>query len=432
MDTTIVTGRLLAAHIPQCKPTKEDDKFTHDAMAYLVVKHPFFAHLLYNEMRIVHTDAIDTAATDGRTIFLNVPGLRAIGFNTIARMAFVIAHEIAHCFLGDMLMNLKWTKDECVITPKGKLPYVHMLMNIAEDYRINAMLIEAKVGEYPPNSGCYDVNYSQKGMESGVEIYARLWKDGYSLKVGKGSGNGGLGTPFDIHLTPDSKAEKEAATGKREQAIAAAAEAARASGKGDLPAAIRQIIGEILEPKVAWQDHLKATMQRKAGDPSYDWRYIDRRMMVRPDPVYFAKQSHTGAGTIVIGYDTSGSCVSPAIQQLFFSEMAGIVAELNPSQLVIIWCDASVQRVDDIDDPEDLLDLHRQINELGGAPGGGGTSFKPVFERVEELELQPDMLVYLTDTYGDFPAHEPDYPTIWCSIVPKPRVPWGDVVEVEL
>ena len=98
----------------------------------------------------------------------------------------------------------------------------------------------------------------------------------------------------------------------------------------------------------------------------------------------------------------------------------------------MIWCDAKVQRVDELDEPEDLEELRADINRQGGAPGGGGTDFRPVFEEIEKRGIQPDMLVYLTDTYGSFPTQEPDYPVIWASVIKSPRVPWGDVVEVEL
>jgi predicted metal-dependent peptidase len=70
--------------------------------------------------------------------------------------------------------------------------------------------------------------------------------------------------------------------------------------------------------------------------------------------------------------------------------------------------------------------------DMFGIEGGGGTSFVPVFDRIHEDGIQPDMLVYLTDTYGSFPAQEPDYKVIWGSIVPNPRVPFGQVVEVEI
>jgi len=49
--------------------------------------------------------------------------------------------------------------------------------------------------------------------------------------------------------------------------------------------------------------------------------------------------------------------------------------------------------------------------------GFGGTSFEPVFRRVEELQNQEDKtidcLIYLTDAYGTYPERMPDYPVFF-------------------
>lgn len=422
------------AGLPTFKPSPEQEKYIRDGVAYMVMRAPFWAHILYNEMRIEYTYAVPYAATDGHIVYMNPDGCKAAGMD-VANIAFVLAHEVSHGFLGDLIRSVLWRETKQVSAHGWTLEYCHQTMNRAEDYRINAMLIEGKVGKMP-QVGLFDKNLSEKGMEPATEIYKKLWDkqggkpmpQGGQAGPGQGQGHGG----FDIHMDPSKKAKDADASGQRQQAIAAAAQAAMASGQGNLPSALKILIGDILEPKVSWQEFLKTTMMRKSGDPIWDWRYLDKRLLVRPDPMYFARQAHTGAGTIVIGYDTSGSCVSDEMQRTFFSEMAGIVADLNPQELVVIWCDAAVQRVDVIDEPEDLEELRADINASGGAPGGGGTDFRPVFEKVAELGLEPDMVVYLTDTYGSFPNVEPHYPTIWASIVPNPNVPWGDVVEIDL
>jgi len=423
------------APMPTYKPTPEDEKFIRDSMAYLVMKHAFWAHLLYNEMRIEYTEAVPFAATDSYTIFLNPKAMREAGW-TFAEVAFVLAHEVAHFFFGDLLMMAKYDQDKCVAVNGKSLPYSVELMNIAEDYRINAMLVEGKVGKMP-KEGLLDVALSAKGMERAIDIYEQLAKNATFKRTasvqrpGRGQGKG-QPNGFDIHLQPGQKAKDADKAGKREQAVVAAAQAAEAAGQGNLPAALKVMLGEIIDPKVPWQDFLRSTMLRRGGDPVYDWRYLDKRLLVRDPQMFFARQGHTGAGTVVIGYDTSGSCVNPQTQQTFFSEMAGIVADLNPQQLIVIWCDAKVQRVDDIEDPEDLEELRADINKRGGAPGGGGTDFRPVFRKIDKLGITPDMLVYLTDTYGTFPELEPDYPVIWASIAKNVRVPFGDLVEVDL
>ena len=45
--------------------------------------------------------------------------------------------------------------------------------------------------------------------------------------------------------------------------------------------------------------------------------------------------------------------------------------------------------------------------------GHGGTSFIPPFEYVKEHELHPDILIYLTDGYGDAPEKAPKFPVLW-------------------
>jgi predicted metal-dependent peptidase len=134
---------------------------------------------------------------------------------------------------------------------------------------------------------------------------------------------------------------------------------------------------------------------------------------------------------VAIGYDTSGSCANEATQRRFFTEMSAIVSDLNPDRLIVIWCDAKVQRVDDLEEPADLEALRAEINEAGGAPGGGGTNLVRIFEHIEEEGIEPDMLVVLTDMETPFPKAEPVYPTIWASIKTGKRAPFGELVEVE-
>jgi predicted metal-dependent peptidase len=67
-----------------------------------------------------------------------------------------------------------------------------------------------------------------------------------------------------------------------------------------------------------------------------------------------------------------------------------------------------------------------------GAPGGGGTDFRPVFDRVNKDGLDPECVVYLTDGMGSFPAVAPPYPVIWGNIYKGSKYPWGDVVDIPM
>ena len=125
--------------------------------------------------------------------------------------------------------------------------------------------------------------------------------------------------------------------------------------------------------------------------------------------------------------DTSGSIGEKELN-MFFAEMAGILEDVRPKRLVVMWCDAKVHRVDEIEEASDLTGLRKK-----GAPGGGGTMFEPVFDEMDKMGLDDvDALVYLTDGYGSFPKAPPSYPVIWGNISDlKPEhYPFGDVVEI--
>jgi predicted metal-dependent peptidase len=184
------------------------------------------------------------------------------------------------------------------------------------------------------------------------------------------------------------------------------------------------MLSEVLNPQVDWREKIQALFARKVGSGSYDWRKPDRRLIVRD--IIAPGRSGFGAGTVVVAVDTSGSIGEPELQ-MFFAEMSGILEDVKPARLVIAWCDAKLHRVDEVDEPGDLAGVRKK-----GAPGGGGTSFIPVFDWMAEEGIQPDALVYLTDGYGSFPVFTPQYPVIWGNISPPGTVkyPFGDVVDV--
>lgn len=108
------------------------------------------------------------------------------------------------------------------------------------------------------------------------------------------------------------------------------------------------------------------------------------------------------------------------------AEVSGILEEVKPKELHICWCDSKLHRTDICDNPGDLNEIRRK-----GAPGGGGTDFRPVFEYIEENDLRPDALVYLTDGYGDFPERRPNYDVLWGSILKTPeQYPFGECVMI--
>jgi predicted metal-dependent peptidase len=404
-----------------CALTPAQEKKWSDTRVSLLWHCPAFSHIFYTMMDnagskhvALFTKDIPIAATDGVNLLLNPDTF--FEYNLSERI-FACAHEIMHCVWDHCGLMHRFISRGKVTYPDGtELPYDQKTMNIATDLIINDMLIEAKVGSF--NKDWLHDKSLATSMDSAIDAYKKVYK----ANPPKGKG-------FDVHLAPGTSQGKDpgSAAAARNDAqwksnVAAAVNAARAMGK--LPAAMDRVLGEILDPKVDWKEHIAALFARKIGSGSYNWRRADRVLIVRD--IYAPGRSGFGAGTVVVAADTSGSIGAKELD-MFFAEISGILEEIRPKRLVIMWCDAVVNRVDEAEEAQDLNTIRAK-----GAVGGGGTSFVPVFEEINKMGLEPDALVYLTDGYGTFPKLQPSYPVIWGSITPKGGVayPFGDVVEV--
>lgn len=407
--------------------TPDQTKKWTETRTALLWQAPAFSHILYSmmnrsggEVLALFTKDVPIAATDGVNLILNPDEF--FKFNLQERV-FVCAHEILHCILDHCGLIHAFNARGKVGYASGKsLPWKPELMNVATDLVINDLLVEGKVGKIPK-----DVLHDTKvatGKDSAVDAYAKIFKDGNGI-------GGAKGNSFDQHLAPGAGSGQDPTTASQDRnpvewktAIAAAAASARA--RGLLPAGLERVFGEILEPSVSWSEKIEALFARKIGSGGYDWRRPDRRLITRDDPVFAPGRSGHGAGTVVVAVDTSGS-IGPKILDGFFAEMSGILEDVRPKRLIVLWCDAKVHRHDELEDAGDL-----NVVRSKRAPGGGGTAFEPVFEWIDQEGLTPDALVYLTDGYGSFPKGAPTYPTIWGSISKGVKYPFGDVVDVEI
>lgn len=401
-----------------------------DTRTALLWGSPAFSHILYTMLDKVGSDTIaiftpdvPIAATDGDSLILNPETF--FQYKLMERV-FIVAHEIMHCILGHMHKGYQFRRRGLVALPNGKdIPYDHQTMNAAMDYVVNAILIDSKTGTFN-NDWLYDTKIAT-AQDSVIDIYAKLFKDGKGQKGGgTGSGSGQGSGSFDEHLNPGTSQGKDPtqATQDRNEAewgtaIAAAAHAARVQGK--LPAGLDRVLSEALDPKVDWREHIQALFARAIGSDTIDWRRAQRQYIIQD--IYVPETAGFGAELVVVAIDTSGS-IGQAELNMFFAELQGILDEVKPEEVHVVWCDAMVHRVDVLTDSSDLRALM-----MKKAPGGGGTDFRPVFEYVANQGKRVDALVYLTDGYGSFPD-APDYPVIWGDIAKNPNYPFGNVVEV--
>jgi hypothetical protein len=455
-------------------PTAEQNTRLETVRSAFMTACPFYAHFFYSTMREVFTLDIPTAATDGRHLIVNpeyISGLK------VQEGVFAYAHETDHAVCRDPQRMKAYTKANEVPASPNPTPWDQMQFNVAADYVRNALLIETGVGLCNPE-WCFAPDVT--GDELIEDVYARKYQQpieqtdgwpgigrkGQGQKPGKQPGGGG-GSPDDPSGRdqgqipkpstygesgrgprggkPDPQAAAnngrfdellpppiDPVTGKEDlpdemefkEAVARAAAAAKAMGK--LPSQLKKRVDELLEPQVNWRDHLRMVVTGRIGARHETWDRPNRRRLVLNPMVVMPGKRGYGANLVVVALDTSGSIYgSPKALEAFFSEVAGILADVKPRRVILIECDASIGRVSEAGTLDELDYSRKQ-----GVTGGGGTSFIPPFEYLAKEQLRPDTLVYLTDLVGQFPD-KPDYPVVWCTILDGP-VPFGDKVFVDV
>jgi predicted metal-dependent peptidase len=352
------------------------------------------------KLKVQEEPLCETAATDGTLLLINPEYIKGLSKQEIIGLE---AHEVMHCAMGDI-----WRLDE-------RDPF---LWNIACDYVNNLILIDAQFTL--PKGALVEQSYRNKSKEEVYNILQQQQTDG-----GKGSqqGKGGQQGKGSKYADPGkcggmfSPTDKEAAKESAVDWKTATAQAAQVS-QGTLPANLRKMVDECLDPPLPWDVLLRDFVQRTARN-DYNWTRPNRRYM--PQNIILPSLLSDELVRVVVAADSSGSC--DHAQNAFGKEISSVLAAFNTT-ITTMYCDAKVYNVKEYSTDELPIELESQ--------GGGGTSFVPVFDYVKENDLAPACLVYLTDLYGRFPQVEPDYPVLWISVTKDKKAPWGETVFMQL
>jgi predicted metal-dependent peptidase len=422
--------RAATGQYQDCTPTTEEKYALDVARVGFMSACPFYAHYFYAEMREVFTYDIPTAATDGRNILINPKYLAGL---KPAERIFVYAHEVDHAISKHPSRGKHYRSEG---TLRGH-EWDAQQANIMMDYVINAGLLENGIGMMNPSWMYAD---DVTGEDLWEDVYERKYKKnpggqgkgttyGQSGKAPKGAKGdpaadaqgGAFDTIFDPPTDPATGQEDLPSEAEFKEAIARAAAAAKAQGK--LPGSLQRKVDQILEPQVDWREHVRMLMTGKIGSRSETWDRPNRRRLALNPLVIIPGRRGFGADTVAVAIDTSGS-IGERELNAFFSEVGGVLADVRPKRVVLIHCDAAINRVDEANTLDELNDIRAK-----GACGGGGTSFIPVFDYIEKEHLKPEALIYITDMYGSFPDKAPAYPVIWCKTTDV-EPPFGDSVKI--
>ena len=170
--------------------------------------------------------------------------------------------------------------------------------------------------------------------------------------------------------------------------------------------ALEEMIRRSHESEISWSDILKEFMTSTAAT-DHTWRHPNRRFV--SDGLYLPSMRAEGMPPIVFVIDTSGSMSTPALDAVW-GEVLGVIKDTNPEEVIVIHADDRVNKIDRFDASE--------APETIEASGRGGTAFAPAFAAVEDLDVEPACMIYLTDLYcnaDDYPKDDPDYPVLWAT-----------------
>lgn len=423
------------------------------ARTQLLFAHPFYGHRLM-KMKMVCTDQfrgkkLDTAVTDGKTIYYSpefVSGLK------MDEAKGLLAHEALHVMLCHHLRGAKrnpaiWNKATDVVInqnlekagfalPPGGIHegfpfgdvsdksaewiYAQMMKMMpppdpqsSRDKNQEAGDDEEESEEQEDNGGSTDPEEDGEDPDNGEEEQEQ---EGENPLEREGSW-GEVAEPLDEEGRALSDSEIKAEETNERIAVSQAANYAGKSS-GDIPAGLRKIIEDLLNPQLPWREILRQFVQTVSKN-DYSWVRPNRRHIA--DGLYLPSLHSDELGDIAIALDTSGS-TQPILHE-FVAEMNDILSG-RMRRALLIHCDCRVAHVEEIT-PMDLpFTVEMQ--------GGGGTAFSPPFDWIEQQGEQPVALIYFTDGYGYDFAKEPPYPVLWVLDRDNKgfKPPYGDVIRI--
>lgn len=376
------------------------DKLTK-AKIQLYLNYPFFATLIL-KMKFIEDKSVPTARTDGKHVRYNPEYIEKIPIDKLVGLLASVAMKPA---------LLHHTRRQNRDIDKW---------NVSSELVVNPLLLQSNIRL--PDGFLDHKQFHDKTID---DVYLLL-PPGPMGQAGQGSGaatgSGKDGEPSNAcGEVEDAKAQTQSeldqAEAEMKQNLAEAATVAKQQGK--MPANLQQFVDEILTPKISWKDVLNVFMTQSAQN-DYTWSKPSHRYLHAG--LYLPSIDSRQIGCVIFIGDSSGSVWDDKVFMGQFAAEAQDVINTFHIPIKVIWVDTQVAAVEDIEADEVL-----QLNPKGG----GGTSFVPGFEHIEEEGLDPCAVIYITDGYCDDFPKEPSYPVLWVVFNNKSFVaPFGEVLHI--
>ncbi|MDL2345704.1 VWA-like domain-containing protein [Deinococcus sp. MIMF12] len=349
-------------------------------------KSAFFATLLLHA-EFVPSREVAAAGTDGERVYVNPEVAASLPPDVLDGL---LLHEVLHAALSHVPRR----------GPREKKRW-----NRAADTIVNGMV--AAAGLPLPPGAARDEHLERLSVE---EVYTSL--------EGR-EGQDGEDEPGDLLDGPPSDAPpREGKPGGQaarqwQQALAQARSVEAMAGQGHDPLGMHRELARLSPARLDWRAQLWRFLARTPVDfGGFDRRFVGRGL--------YLEALDDESLTALVAVDTSGSVDDAAVRALV-AEVQGVLGAYPHVRATLYYADTEAYG------PFEL----RPGDPIPPPQGGGGTDFRPIFALSETHE--PDVLIYLTDGYGDFPEQAPRMPTLW--VVPPGGLedegfPFGDVLRL--
>lgn len=343
----------------------------------LLLRSPFFGNLATRMTLVNADDWCPTAATDGRRFYYNSQFIKSL---PLKQTEFLFGHEVLHAVYDHM--GRRGDRD-----PK--------VWNIADDYCVNADLLDQRVGErITVVPILYDSKY--KGM-SAEEVYDDLMANANKISIddlvqqvldehldGKGEGDsdkdGKGGRP---KLTDEEKKEI------RDEIKQAVLTAAQAAGAGNVPNGVKRLIRDLTAPVIGWKELLE---QQIISTIKSDFTFARPSRKGWHHDAILPGMKPGETIDVCVAVDTSGSIGSEDIRA-FLTEIKGIMDSYDEYRIHVWSFDTEVYnpQVFTSDNLEDIMSYEPQ--------GGGGTDFEANWTYMKEQGIEPKKFIMFTDGF---------------------------------
>lgn len=198
----------------------------------------------------------------------------------------------------------------------------------------------------------------------------------------------------------------------------------------DINPVVEALKKRLLKPekgKLNWRVLLRQYLQVCRGG-SYTWNIPNRRFIGRG--LYLpGRQSKRFCG--VVALDVSGSMEWNL--PLIFGELVSLLRSFDHYELDVLQCDTKITDAQHFNEHHPFTYENVKIIQSTGC-----NRFSPVFDYIQQKQIRPNVLIYLTDGYlftedrESPPKHGPPYPVLWMLTKDGERpVSWGKVIFIK-